>query len=842
MLKNLRLVLWSNRRWWQRGMMIGLVLCLLVIGFLYQWLLADLPDVEAIDAGLVLPSTRIYDRNGQLLYEIVDLYEGSHQTVALDELPQCLIDATIATEDANFYQHPGVDLEGVIRAVWINLRGGEVQAGGSTITQQVARTLLLADEKSERTMRRKLREMILAVELTRTYSRDEILELYLNQTYYGNLAYGVEAASQVYFGHSAQHLSLAECAMLAGLPQTPAEYNPLANPEGAKARQEVVLGLMVKHGYLTESEAKIAQNEELHYSSAPFEILAPHFVAAVWTQLERDYGAELLDGGLEVTTTLDLGWQQTGEAIVKRQIDLLNNPIDGTPPKNANNAALVAMDPYTGQILTMVGSPDYFNEAIDGNVNAALAFRQPGSTLKPFTYAAAFDPSTPEPMTPATMILDIGTPFVTRRLESYTPSNFGLVEHGPVRIREALAGSYNIPAVVALDHVGLDALISLTTRLGISTLTDSSRFDLSLTLGGGEVQLIELTSAYAAFTNGGQRIDPVYILEVKNGDGDILYQWDAEDFGTPELDPRISFLITDMLSDEEARIPSFGRGSALSIGRPAAAKTGTTTDFRDNWTVGYTPNLVVGVWVGNADNTPMKNITGVSGAGPIWNLFIREVLKGQPELHWTPPEGLVRTQVCATSGLLPTPECPQRAWEWFLAEVVPTEKDNLYQKFEIDTRTGLLAEEATPAEFSKEEIYLVLPQEARSWAAQNGIPAPPLGAVAVGENNVPLRLLSPDPYTIFQLTPLTPLETQRILLRVTTPVDTITLTYYLDDKLLDMVDQAPFDVWWELLPGRHTLYATATLESGEILESEPIHFQVNSWIPPDERPSSGEAE
>lgn len=842
MLKNLRLVLWSNRRWWQRGMMIGLVLCLLVIGFLYQWLLADLPDVEAIDAGLVLPSTRIYDRNGQLLYEIVDLYEGSHQTVSLDDLPQCLIDATIATEDANFYQHPGVDIEGVIRAVWINLRGGEVQAGGSTITQQVARTLLLADEKSERTMRRKLREMILAVELTRTYSRDEILELYLNQTYYGNLAYGVEAASQVYFGHSAQHLSLAECAMLAGLPQTPAEYNPLSNPEGAKARQEVVLGLMVKHGYLTESEAEIAQNEELHYSSARFEILAPHFVAAVWTQLERDYGAELLDGGLEVTTTLDLGWQQTGEAIVKRQIDLLNNPIDGTPPKNANNAALVAMDPYTGQILTMIGSPDYFNEAIDGNVNAALAFRQPGSTLKPFTYAAAFDPSTPEPMTPATMILDIGTPFVTRRLESYTPSNFGLVEHGPVRIREALAGSYNIPAVVALDHVGLDALISLATRLGISTLTDSSRFDLSLTLGGGEVQLIELTSAYAAFTNGGQRIDPVYILEIKNGDGDILYQWESEDFGTPELDPRISFLITDMLSDEEARIPSFGRGSALSIGRPAAAKTGTTTDFRDNWTVGYTPNLVVGVWVGNADNTPMKNITGVSGAGPIWNLFIREVLKGQPELHWTPPEGLVRMQVCATSGLLPTPECPQRAWEWFLAEVVPTEKDNLYQKFEIDTRTGLLAEESTPAEFRKEEIYLVLPQEARSWAAQNGIPAPPLGAVAVGENNTPLRLLSPDPYTIFQLTPLTPLETQRILLRVTTPVNTINLTYYLDDELLEIVDQAPFDLWWELLPGRHTLYATATLESGEILESDPIHFQVNSWIPPDERPSSGEAE
>ncbi|MBZ0309227.1 MAG: transglycosylase domain-containing protein, partial [Anaerolineae bacterium] len=714
--------------------------------------------------------------------------------------------------------------------------------GGSTITQQVARTLLLSDEKSERTVRRKLREMILAVQLTQNYSRDDILELYLNQTYYGNLAYGVEAASQVYFGHSAQHLSLAECAMLAGLPQTPAQYNPLTNPEAAQTRQKVVLGLMVKHGYISQTQADIAAGEALTYSAAPFEILAPHFVAAVWTQLERDYGAELLSGGLEVTTTLDLGWQQTAETIVTRQVDLLNNPIDGTPPKNAHNAALVAVDPYTGQILTMVGSPDYFNEAIDGNVNAALAFRQPGSTLKPFTYAAAFDPNSESPMTPATMILDIGTPFVTRRLESYTPSNFGLVEHGPVRIREALAGSYNIPAVVALDHVGMDALIGLTTRLGISTLTDSSRFDLSLTLGGGEVQLVELTSAYAALTNGGQRIDPVYILEVRNQEGEILYQWKPHTLGAWELDPRIAFLITDILSDEEARIPSFGRGSALSIGRPAAAKTGTTTDFRDNWTIGYTPNLVVGVWVGNADNTPMKNISGISGAGPIWNQFMRAVLLGQPELTWTPPAGVARMQVCAMSGLLPTPECPQRDWEWFLEENIPTEKDNLYQTFVIDTRTGLLADENTPDEFLKEEVFLVLPQEARTWAAQHGIPAPPLGAVPVGENEVPVKLLAPDPYTVFQLTPLTPLETQRILLRVTTPSSTTHIEYWLDGTRLQEITVYPFETWWTLTPGSHTLQAVATLKSGETLHSEEVYFRVNSWIPPDERPTSGEAE
>ncbi|NJL93215.1 MAG: penicillin-binding protein [Anaerolineae bacterium] len=614
----------ENRRRWQR---VGglLALALFCAGTaLYAWIFHDLPDLDQLDRGRALPSTRIYDRHGQLLYEIVDLYGGSHASVPLEALSPCIVDATIATEDANFYRHPGVDAEGVARAVWINLRGGEVQAGGSTITQQVARTLLLSEEKSERTVRRKLREMVLALQLSAAYSRDEILELYLNQTYYGNLAYGIEAAAQIYFGHSARTLSLAECALLAGLPQTPAQYNPLTDPDRARARQEVVLGLMLKQGMITPQEHDHALAENLQFSATAFPIRAPHFVAAVWTQLERGYPEQLYSGGLEVYTTLDLSWQQEAERIAQRHLAALNNPPDGRPPHHAHNAALVAIDPYTGHILTMLGSPDYFNEEIDGNVNAALAPRQPGSALKPFTFAASFDPTQAAPWTPATMILDIGTPFVTRRLDSYTPSNFGLVEHGPVRIREALAGSYNIPAVVALEYVGLDAFVALTTRLGISTLTDSSRLDLSVTLGGGEVKLLELTSAYAAFTNGGFQVDPVYILEVRDHHGNRIYEWQPPTFRQPALDPRVAYLITSILSDENARIPSFGRGSSLSIGRPAAAKTGTTTDFRDNWTVGYTPNLVTGVWVGNADNTPMENVTGVSGAGPIWNQFMRE--------------------------------------------------------------------------------------------------------------------------------------------------------------------------------------------------------------------------
>ncbi|GIK65100.1 MAG: penicillin-binding protein 1A [Chloroflexota bacterium] len=842
--KNLYQRFWKRRKRWQRTLLILLVLGISSIVYLYQWLFVDLPDIDNLEAGLALPSTRIYDRNGKLLYEIVDLYGGSHKAVTLDEMASCLPDATIATEDANFYHHPGVDIEGIARALWINVRGGEVRAGGSTITQQVARNLLLTKQPSQdRTVRRKLRESILAIRLNMAYSREEILTLYLNQTYYGNLAYGVEAASRIYFGKSPASLSLAECAMLAGLPQSPAIYNPLENPTIAKDRQTIVLDLMVKHGYISESEAEQAKKEPLDYSAGTFEILAPHFVAAVWTQLERDYADELYTGGLEVYTTLDLNWQNAAERIARQHLAELNNPPDGSPPKDVHNAALVAIDPYTGQILAMLGSPDYFDESIDGNVNAALAPRQPGSALKPFTYAAAFNPAREEPFTPATMLLDVKTPFVTRRLESYTPLNFGLAEHGPVLVREALASSFNIPAVETLNEIGVQSLVTLVTRLGISTLTDTSRFDLSLTLGGGEVRLVELTAAYSAFANGGQRVEPNYILEIRNSAGETIYEAQTPALGKPELDPRVAYLITDILSDNEARIPAFGTVSSLNIGRPAAAKTGTTTDFRDNWTMGYTPNLVVGVWVGNADNTPMTNVTGITGAGPIWNQFMREVLYGQPELQFERPEGLVRAEVCATSGLLPTEYCPVRKWEWFIDGTVPTESDNFYQPFLIDSRTGLLATEDTPTEFQEEKVYLVLPPEARDWAARQNIPPPPDSAIRVGEEpERPLRMVSPDPYTVFALTPLLPLETQRIRLSVITPPETTSITYWIDGGMVQTIDQAPFDIWWALQPGDHLVWSTAQLADGSSLESQPIAFRVDSYVPPDERPSSGPAE
>lgn len=831
---------WRRRRRRTKIGLLGLVVIFSACVAFYAWVFAGLPDVDEIENRLALPSTRIFDRQGRLLYQIADPQTGLNQQVSRADVPDCLIQATLATEDANFYQHPGVDWQGIARAVWINLRGREVVAGGSTITQQVARNLLLdPQQRAERTLRRKLRESVLALQLTRHYSRDDILMLYLNQTYYGNLAYGAGAAARAYFGKGVPELTLAECAMLAGLPQAPSLYDPLTNPAAAKARQQVVLDLMVRHGFLTQAAADQAYAEPLQFAATPFPIEAPHFVMAVWAQLQRDFPDQLREGGLEVITTLDLSWQHAAEDTARRHLARLNAPPSTEPPHNAHNAALVALDPHTGQVLAMLGSPDYFDERIDGAVNAALAPRQPGSALKPFTYAAAFDPQRPDPWTPATMILDVRTPFVTRRLESYTPANFGLVEHGPVLVREALASSYNIPAVVALEHVGVDTLIHLLTSLGISTLSDPSRYDLSLTLGGGEVRLLELTAAYAALANGGYRVTPALILQVRDRSGNVLYEWQPPVWNTPVLDPRVTFLITDILSDNEARIPSFGPASALNIGRPAAAKTGTTTDFRDNWTIGYTPNLVVGVWVGNADNTPMVEVSGISGAGPIWHEFMRQVLRGQPELTFPVPAGVVRAEVCATSGLLPTPYCPRTRWEWFIEGTVPTQPDALYQPFVIDRRTGLLADANTPPEDREERVYLVLPPEAREWALRQGIPLPPLDAHLIGAPDDEARLLSPDPYTVFRLTPLLPVEAQRIRLRIAAPADTLEVTYWLDDAPLSTVQQAPFDAWWTLQAGEHTLYAVVRRGDGTALTTDRVSFRVTEWVPPEQQPASG---
>jgi 1A family penicillin-binding protein len=825
------------RRLSRRQVLFMLLLFVLASGAsMYFWLFPDLPSLDRLQAGLALPSTRIFDRHGRLLYEVLPAEGGRNVPLPLAEIPQHCINAVIATEDANFYHHPGVDVVGLVRAVWINLRGGEVVVGGSTITQQVARNLLFdPQQRAERTLRRKLREMILALQLQNRFSKDGILTLYLNQSYFGNLAYGIEGAARGYFGKSAGELSLAECALLGGLLQSPAAYDPLTQLERAQERQGVVLALMTARGSITAEQAAQARAEPLALAAVPFPIEAPHFVMAVIRQMERDYPQSFLTVGLDVTTTLDLDWQNAAERITRRQLDYLNQPpAADRAPANAHNAALVALDPYTGQILAMLGSPDYFDESIDGAVNAALALRQPGSALKPFTYAAAFDPTSADAWTGATMLLDVETPFITRRLESYTPANFALVEHGPVLARDALASSLNIPAVIMLEHVGIQALVELLNQAGVTTLANNPNLDLSLTLGGGEVRLLDLTAAYSIFANGGTRTDPAYILRVNERNGDTLYEWQSPANRLQVIDERVAYLVTDILSDDDARLMGFGRNSMLNIGRAAAAKTGTTTNFRDNWIVGYTPNLVVGVWIGNADNTPMVDVTGVSGAAPIWNAFMREVLQGQPELRFAEPAGMARMEVCALSGLLPTPACPTRRLELFIDGTQPITPDNLYQTVLMDRQSGLPADETTPPERTVPHTFIILPQEARDWGLRNGILPPPTGTrLNVPDAVTGLRLLEPDPHTVFRLSPLLPLDGQQIRLTVGAPPDTVTVRYTMDGVLLGEANEPPWELWWVLTPGTHELVAEAVLADGTVTTSAPLPFRVNSFAEPE---------
>jgi membrane peptidoglycan carboxypeptidase len=609
--------------------------------------------------------------------------------------------------------------------------------------------------------------------------------------------------------------------------QNAAAYDPLVHFEAAKARQAVVVSLMVQNNAITQAEADAALNDELQFASSPFQIRAPHAVMLALQELEQRYPQQLYNGGLDVTLTINVNWTEQAQSIVNKQLDLLNNPPPDTrQPANANNAALIAIDPYTGEILTMLGSPDYFNANIDGALNATLAFRQPGSTLKPFTYALAMNPTLSDPYTPATMLLDVQTPFVTRRLESYSPGNYGLVEHGTVSLREALASSYNIPAVATLDRIGIEPFLALLANAGIRDLAQGGEVDLSVTLGGGEVRLLDLAQAYGVFANGGWRVEPVLIQRVVTHEGDELFEYEAPRLTTRVLDERVAYLISDILSDNNARQPAFGINNPLQIGRPAAAKTGTTTDYRDNWVMGYTPNLVVGVWVGNADNSPMVDISGITGAGPIWNLFLREVTNGTPVTNFPRPEGLVTESVCIPSGLLPTPQCPLVRQELFIDGTQPTQTDNLYQTFVIDRRTRTLATDETPIAERIEQVFLVLPQEAQEWGRQNGIAQPPTMASVVTTDSQPVRLLEPDPYTTFEISDVIPLSAQRLRLTVATPANTMSVTYELNGQDIGSATSSPWLVWWTLTEGDYTLIAEATLQDGTTIESEGVPFRV----------------
>ncbi|MCB0215625.1 MAG: transglycosylase domain-containing protein [Chloroflexi bacterium] len=647
-------------------------------------------------------TTRVMDREGLLLRELAP--EGRRTYVTLDEVPEQLIQATVSVEDADFYANPGIDALGIGRAVYGELSGQPGLGGGSTITQQLVRWVAFDyDERIARSYERKVKEIVLALIMTRQYDKDQILEWYLNEIYYGNLSYGIEAAAQTIFGKSAKQVDLAEAALLAGLPQAPAEFDPLdPDPDvqaAVKRRQRTVLDLMVKEGYISSTQADAAAKRALRYAERKDErFLAPHFEVWVEKLLEERVGAaRLARGGLSVYTSLDLRLQAIAETEVRDQVDALRERHDLT------NAALVALEPATGQVLAMVGSYDYWNDAIDGNVNVAMRERQPGSSIKPVTYLTAIE----QGMSPSTVIWDVPMELYTPQ-GIYEPVNYDGEYHGPVRLRRALGNSYNIPALKVLGTIppgesedgspryGVELVIDKAHAMGVTGLKrDPWEYGLSLTLGGGEVTLLDMTTVYATLANLGQRVRPNPILRIVGSDGEVLYDL-AEDEAAlaaePAADARAAFIVTDMLSDNEARQPSFGTSNPLNLGITAAAKTGTTNDYRDNWTIGYTPYLAVGVWAGNSDNTPMRNSSGVTGAAPIWNGFMRNVAVDAERrtivadareafgldtpTRWERPSGVVETQVCRIESLRqPSAGCPAYQRELFIEDAMP-EADN----------------------------------------------------------------------------------------------------------------------------------------------------------------------
>ncbi len=824
-----------------RILTIPFALVLILSAGIYLWLLVDLPSSDDLPARVTAPSSKIYDRHGRLLYEMPPPDGGSHTPVQLSQVPQSLRLATIAVEDASFYHNPGVDVWAIVRALWINLRGGQVLSGGSTITQQLARNLLLSpEERGERTLRRKMREAILAWQLARRYSKDEILELYLNETYYGNMAYGVQAAAQSYFGKHVADLDLAECALLAGLPQSPAVYNPLEDLEAARARQVVVLDLMVKNGFISAEQARLAKEEKLYFAAAPFPIRAPHFVMYVRGILEEELGLDRLEsGGLQIYTTLDVDLNETARDLARYRLARLadcNGQKQSCPPggHNVRNAALVALDPQTGEVLAMLGSPDYFSARIDGAVNGTTALRQPGSSIKPITYAAAFEQGQ---LTAATMMVDVRTAFVTREGTPYVPYNYDLEFRGPVRLREALASSYNLIAVKVLDAIGLEAMTNLARRLGITTFDDSRRLGLSVTLGGGEVRLLELAAAYAALANGGYVVRPVAIQRVEDSAGQVI--WTPEPgLGKRVLDERVAYLISDILSDDMARIPSFGEGSVLRLTRPAAVKTGTTYDYHDNWTVGYTPQLVVGVWAGNADNEAMHDVSGISGAAPLWHDFMETALKGIPVLEFGRPAGLVEAEVCALSGLLPNPDCPHRTKEVFLAGTEPQETCTLHLRIAIDRLTGQRATADTPADRVVERVFAFLPPEALDWARDRGLPQPPMdveqaawvppGAQESSRPEPALIMTAPDQGAAYRIDPGLPRDAQRIVVsaRPGRGIRVSQVTLLMDGRPLTTLQSPPYELFWELEPGVHTFWAEGVDSQGNRVSSNQVRIEV----------------
>jgi penicillin-binding protein 1C len=679
----------------QKQKLIKGIVFLGVLVSVMTWLFWDIPLPTKLASEQVPVSTKIFDRNGKLIYEI---YADKRSTpVNIDEIPPYVKEATISIEDKDFYRHYGFSFTGVIRAVYNTIFKKKLQ-GGSTLTQQLVKNALLTPE---RTIRRKIREFALTLMVESIYSKDQILQMYLNQIPYGGTAYGIGAASEVYFGKEAKDLTLAEATLLAGLPQAPSYYSPFgAHPELAKGRQETVLRRMVEDKYISQEEADQAMQEELKFAQ-PEKLEAPHFALWVKSLLAEKYGEATVEkGGLRVTTTLDLDLQEFAQNTVATEVAKLKK-------QNVGNGAALVTRPSTGEILAMVGSKDYFATDEDGKVNIIFSQRQPGSSIKPLNYALGLKDLK---ITPSTPLADVPSCFSVAGSALYCPKNYDDTFHGAVQVRFALGNSYNIPAVRVLALNGIKNFVDFSKQMGITTFTDPSNYGLSLTLGGGEVKPYDMATAFGVFANEGIKQNLIAILKVEDWKGKVLEEVDPNKIkltGDRVLDPDVTFLISHILEDNNARAAAFGTSSYLVVkGHPeVSVKTGTTNDRRDNWTIGYTKYALVVSWVGNNDDSSMSGaVSGVSGASPIWNKIMKEVLdktesgaydKEEKGHAWpAQPQGVIGTNVCVTSGNVPqnpdAPECPTR-FEYFLKDKVGANIDSGNKDVQVFKDTGQLA-------------------------------------------------------------------------------------------------------------------------------------------------------
>jgi penicillin-binding protein 1C len=659
-----------------------IVVCFIIAFALFAWYARSLPAPGKLSQSSD-SSSIFYDRDGKVLYEI---YKDKNRVpVAEDKISKYLKEATVAIEDKDFYRHGGISEKGILRAFLSIIFRQGVQ-GGSTITQQLIKLVLL---DSSRTPSRKIKEAILAFEVERRYTKDQILGMYLNEVPYGGTIYGIGSSSRAYFGKEPKDLTILESAFLAGLPQNPTNYSPFISGNGAwKGRTKDVLRRMREDKYITvkEEEAALKKLSTMKFSAPKLSIAAPHFVFYVKKMIEEEYGPKIMDQGLKVTTTISTEVQEAVQDIVNEEVKKLK-------AYNATNGAAVVLDSHTGDILAMVGSYDYNDEKF-GQFNAALGLRQPGSTMKPITYALAFEKG----YTPSTVVMDVKTVFPVQGGQDYTPVNYDGKFRGPAQLRFALGNSFNVPAVKLLAMVGVKDFLQKAYMMGLSTLAPTEdnlrKFGLSVTLGGGEVTLLDLTNAFSVFANGGIKKDVQYINEIKDYKNSSIFK-KIKSKETRVFSPEVSYLVSHILSDDVARSEEFGTGSFLNIrGKTVAVKTGTTDDKRDNWTVGYTKDITVGVWVGNNDNSVMnpKIASGVTGASPIWHNIMVNLLKKYEDGFISKPDKVKALTVDSYLGGLPKDGQPTRA-EYFIEGTEPKDVSPFYKKIKVSKSNGKLANE-----------------------------------------------------------------------------------------------------------------------------------------------------